>query len=441
MPILRYRKTDGASISLATLNNSTGGVVQSISAPAPGQIVDIDVTGNEVDVDEVMATLGFTRVATDPADSLALAGAAEVPGVNAGGTPLIMGAIADGQVMARQGDDLVGVAPGGDNPSLQVRNGAQLVTTNAFQSITWNTVDTENDPTILVRNAGDQTRIDFLETGLYQVQFSATVSISGNNNSAEVRAVLNGGGAAIPGTLVPFGEGNNGGSSPVTRTFILQATANDFIQIQARFVTGNATVLANSIVTVMKIEEGAQGASLPAQDQAKIDEITQGTCKIMYPIDAGIRSPSTEVQASTNNNMPALRFLVGQDGETRWTVRAPQNHISGDLTMRLYGSIIATQNADTVWEFGYNFLNVGDNLGAYTIQSVTRDMFGIAVDDVFTIEFTMPVADFDPAADITFLRIARMGTNVNDTYTGDVWIHGFELEYTGWSVAGQPLGA
>ena len=439
MSILRYRRSDGAGVSLSQINRNTGGVVQSVTAPSPGMVVDLDVTGSVEDVDEYMATLGFTKVATDPSDSIELAGASEVPGVNAGGTPLIMGAISDGQVMSRQGDNIIGVASSGDTPSLQVENTTDLVLSNSFQAVTWDQVDFQNDSSIIARDAVNQERINFLQAGVYRIQFSLDVII-GQNDDAEIRALKNGT-TPVPGSLTPFSVGQGGGVVAVTRSLIISVAKDDYITVEAREIVGAGTVQANSVFTAQKSEEGAQGPPLPAQDQAKIDLTTEGSCKIMYPIDAGIRSPSTQVDPGTNNNMPALKFLVGQDGQSRWSVAAPKNRTTGDVTMRLYGSIVSTANADTVWEFGYNFLNVGDNLGSYTTQSVTRDMQPIAVDELFTIELVMPAADFDANSDILFLRVARMGTNPSDTYTGDVWIHGFELEYTGWRVAGQPLGA
>lgn len=438
MTILRYKRSDGAGASLEQINRNTGGVVQSVTDPSPGQVVDLDVTGSIEDVDEYMATLGFTKVATDPTDSLSLAGASEVPGVNAGGTPLIMGVIADGQVMARQGSSLTGVDSSGDTPSLQVENTAALVMSANFQAVVWDQIDIQNDDAIIARDVTNQDRINFLQSGVYRIQFSLDVTL-GQNDDAEIRVLLNGTNV-IPGSLTPFSVGQGGGVVAVTRSLIISVAKDEYITIEAREIVGVGTVQANSVFTAQKSEEGAQGPALPDQDQAKIDLITEGTCKIMYPIDAGIRSPTTQVDPGTNNNMPALKFLVGQDGQDRWSAAAPKNRTSGDVTMRLYGSIISTANADTVWEFGYNFLNTGDDLGSYTTQSVTRDMQPIAVDELFTIELVMPAADFDASADIFFLRIARMGTNPSDTYTGDVWIHGFELEYTGWRVAGQPLG-
>lgn len=172
--------------------------------------------------------------------------------------------------------------------------------------------------------------------------------------------------------------------------------------------------------------------------------VQSGLARITYPLDAGIRSASTAVDATTNNGMPALAFLTGQDGFVRWSVRPPQNHISGDLVMRVYYTIATAQGGPRVvdLEFSYNFVSALDPLGVYTSVAVAHSVQGQNVDEIFAVDFTMPVADFNAAKDFAFFRMARYGaTGGNDNFANSIFMHAMEFRYTGWVISGQPLGA
>lgn len=172
--------------------------------------------------------------------------------------------------------------------------------------------------------------------------------------------------------------------------------------------------------------------------------VQSGLARIVYPLDAGIRSASTAVDATTNNGMPALAFLTGQDGFVRWSVRPPQNHISGDLTMRIYYSIATAQGGPRVvdLQFAYNFVSDLDPLGVYTTVDVAHSVQGQVIDEIFAVDFVMPEADFNAAKDFAFFRVARLGaTGGNDNFANSIFMHAIEFQYNGWILAGQPLGA
>lgn len=187
--------------------------------------------------------------------------------------------------------------------------------------------------------------------------------------------------------------------------------------------------------------DGGAAGFMPGADKTKVALITQGTCRVMFPTDAAIKSASGVVDASTNNNMAALAFRnQAAVGEIRWAARPPQNRVSGDVTFRLYCTVINTPGANdtVVWDLSYKFTSDGEDLGAYTDVQLQFAMVGKVIDQVFTCDLVLPAASFNGAKDMMFLRVARRTDLSADDFSNDVYLHAVEMRYTGWMFAGQP---
>lgn len=164
-----------------------------------------------------------------------------------------------------------------------------------------------------------------------------------------------------------------------------------------------------------------------------------GICRIGYPVDAGVRGGGTS--ASTNNDMPAVRFAYDANGWNRISARPPQNYLSGDVTLRLYVTVPSspTNGQKTKWQLEYVFRSLDDDLGSYETPVTVEYTFdgNPIADDLFAIDLVIPFADYDKTKDLMFLKIERLAEDTADDCGKYVYLHQQELRYTGLLLAGQ----
>jgi len=147
----------------------------------------------------------------------------------------------------------------GDVPAVLARRSTNLPITNAFTTITFDTTDFENYPTIVDHDDVTNTsRITVKEDGLYEFYFQASGLLFTANGELfmqiETRLIKNGVLVAIPGVAVSS-SGYSGGqasrsevNSPNTN-IILDLLADDYIEVQIRFLILNgATGVVGSAV-------------------------------------------------------------------------------------------------------------------------------------------------------------------------------------------------
>jgi hypothetical protein len=168
----------------------------------------------------------------------------------------------------------------------------------------------------------------------------------------------------------------------------------------------------------------------------------QGTCRIGFPVDAGIRGDGSN--ASSNNNVASITFpnTAGTDPRNRWELRPPQNYISGNLTIRLLVSVSGTPGSTKVrWKFEWGFNSSGDALPSsgnypYSVE-VSKDMAAISSDVSFDVELTIPSANFNKTKDMMYCWLSRYNDHADDDCTLTQHVHMIELQYLGYKLAGQ----
>jgi hypothetical protein len=165
----------------------------------------------------------------------------------------------------------------------------------------------------------------------------------------------------------------------------------------------------------------------------------EGICRIGYPVDGGVRGGGTS--ASTNNDMPAVRYAHDANGWNRWVGRPPQNYVSGNLVVRILVTLPSSpaNGTGTKWQFEYAFRSIDDDLGSYATPVVVTSTFdGTPIaDDIWAMDFTLPSGDFDVDADLMFFKVTRLAEDGADDCGKYVYVHAQELRYTGLLLAGQ----
>lgn len=164
----------------------------------------------------------------------------------------------------------------------------------------------------------------------------------------------------------------------------------------------------------------------------------QGTCRIGFPVDAGVKGGNAGV--SSNNTVASLTFSASGESRNRWNFRPPQNYISGDLTLRLLCSVAGSPGSNGMrMGLKWSGIDEGDTLPSsydYTSDQ-TASLSGISNDELFKIDFTIASANFDKTNDMYAMYLLRDGDHAEDTSSLTLHIHLCELRYTGYKVAGQ----
>lgn len=163
-----------------------------------------------------------------------------------------------------------------------------------------------------------------------------------------------------------------------------------------------------------------------------------GTCRIGFPVDAGIRGGNAGV--SSNNSIASLTFAATGESRNRWNFRPPQNYTSGDLTLRLLCSVAGSPGSNGM-RMGLKFtdVSVGDTLpSSYDLEiNQTKSLSGVSNDELFVVDFTIGSTNFDKTEDMIAMYLLRDGDHADDDTGLTLHIHLCELRYTGYKVAGQ----
>jgi hypothetical protein len=136
-----------------------------------------------------------------------------------------------------------------------------------------------------------------------------------------------------------------------------------------------------------------------------------------------------------------VTFAAAGESRIRWTCRPPQNYVSGDLTLCALCSLAGTAgNTGVRWRLDWQCVGAGDVLPAsYPYSSeFTQNENDKGNDTLFSVDFTIPSAQFNKAKDMLVLWLRRDGDHAEDTCTLVVHVHLVELRYSGRRLAGQP---
>ncbi|MHC4618504.1 MAG: hypothetical protein ACYTEQ_12215 [Planctomycetota bacterium] len=163
-----------------------------------------------------------------------------------------------------------------------------------------------------------------------------------------------------------------------------------------------------------------------------------GTCRAVLPVDGGVRGGTTS--GSSNNEIAAVKFDTGTDGWNRYNMKPPANYTSGDLVFRLICSVPTTIAASkgTRWKLEWSLKSLTDALGSWGYTNeYTYDISSQVADVLFAIDFAITAAQFNKTKDMLPFKITRVGTDSADDCGVDIYVHGMELRYTGYLLAGQ----
>lgn len=162
------------------------------------------------------------------------------------------------------------------------------------------------------------------------------------------------------------------------------------------------------------------------------------TCVVYFHPNAGIRGGNAG--ASSNNGVASITFSDLSESRIRWNFPPPRNYISGDLTLRIKGSVASNPaSKDMYLEVRWSTLNTGAALPSSPefTDSTVFSTSGLGADDFFNIDITLAAADWDSTAEMIGMYLLRDGDNASDDCTELLHIHQIELLYTGWAFAGQ----
>jgi len=161
-----------------------------------------------------------------------------------------------------------------------------------------------------------------------------------------------------------------------------------------------------------------------------------GTCRAAFPPSAGIRGGNAS--ASSNNDIASVTLSAIDESRIRWVTKPPANYTGGDLAFRALCSTANTPgNKDIRVEVLWDCLGDGDILTMAHSAVRTFALDSVSIDTLFAIDFTISSSTFSKTKDIMAFKFRRLAAHVDDDYSSSVHVHGVELRYTGYLLAGQ----
>lgn len=165
-----------------------------------------------------------------------------------------------------------GAAAAADQSSVKARRTTTYAITSSFVDITLDTTDVENDVTIVEHDNTNTDQITLHEAGLYAIRYHTNINSPGTSTNLNIEGqirvnnttVINGSdsrASIFDDTSIPGSDHTD----YISRTFLYNATADDFITLQLRHVvlggTGTTTTLAGLTVEVIRLsgQKGVDG--------------------------------------------------------------------------------------------------------------------------------------------------------------------------------------
>ena len=268
----------------------------------------------------------------------------------------------------------------GDVPAALARRTTAMPITNAFVTITFDTTDLENDDTVIDHdNVTNTSRITVKETGLYEIYFQASgLEFTANGEgfySIESRLIKNGVLVAIPGADI-VSSGYTGGAATTTEVnapnsnIILELVANDYLEVQIRFVVLNGqtgtvgSATADSTFWVAKLAgakgdagtDGTDGAAGPTGSGVNINVYEEGTIVPNSPFSElnfiGDAVTATDAGAGrTNITITGGQVDFDRQGVQTLTTFATSSPTTVDIT----GSTLTTKDLGAVGDYVITF--------------------------------------------------------------------------------------
>jgi hypothetical protein len=163
-----------------------------------------------------------------------------------------------------------------DMDSVQARRTTTYTVTGAFADITHDATDVENNTAVVEHDNTNTERLNLVEAGLYQIFYGLSVTATSGTSEAfkEIlsRVQANGAGGALPGSEDMVEQvfdssivGDNTLQQNMVRTFLYEATADDFVTLQMAFQNQSGTIVVGAADIVfgavrLKGPKGPKGA-------------------------------------------------------------------------------------------------------------------------------------------------------------------------------------
>lgn len=162
------------------------------------------------------------------------------------------------------------------------------------------------------------------------------------------------------------------------------------------------------------------------------------TCSVVW--SPGELVTGQNASLSSNNGVQSITFDDVGESRARWNTKPPKNYDSGDLTLRMRCSVAGSPGSNSMrlglnWECYADSDTLSSSLS--NNQEDTESLSGVSNDEFFYVDFTIGSGTFTKTDDMLALHLYRDGDHAGDTTTLTLHIHLIELQYTGWSFAGQ----
>jgi len=145
-----------------------------------------------------------------------------------------------------------------DLPSLTVIRTTDFSCSASFSNVTFDTIETQNEPNVVYRHATQQDLAIIQEGGLYMVSYSSVCDLNGNDIDLEVRLIRNST-SVVPGSLKRITPDNN--AMEVSWIGTLTLSTGDTIALQARGLSGTlGRVIAPATLSITRMR-GTRGAA------------------------------------------------------------------------------------------------------------------------------------------------------------------------------------
>jgi hypothetical protein len=171
-----------------------------------------------------------------------------------------------------------------DVPCLQLRRTTDYNFQTAWNDVTFDTTDIENNSSILEHDDANTDRILIKESGHYKITYTMPVEPD-STTTFEGRFMVNDA-TQIDGSWMHVRDGND--KDEMSNDFIAYLTAGEYITLQLKASTSDGDAKADIVVTVIRLRgtRGADGAQGPAGSGSTLNIYKDGDLVAGSPFEA-----------------------------------------------------------------------------------------------------------------------------------------------------------
>lgn len=127
-----------------------------------------------------------------------------------------------------------------------------------------------------------------------------------------------------------------------------------------------------------------------------------------------------------------------------FTWKPPEN-IDSSTPLKFYGAFshnASTGTQNSIWQIDYAFVtsaggNLALNSGTGTFSTRTSGLVTIPIAAtagyVESGTISLDITGLTPSNTVIWFKLSRQGTNVSDTFTGDVYVSSIQFAYSTWA--------